>query len=169
LYNVVIKIDKLSKACNDEIVGKIAQRISSIEDLISGNFPEEFGEIFLKQPVYKKSREEIGVKVGKRIVKKTADVYTQISGGMFPSPHEIHLDCDCPDWANLCKHVAAVLYGVGARLDSDPLLFFKLRGIDVNEFVRKSVEDKMRNMLKNSGKKTSRVIDNADLKGLFGV
>jgi len=169
IYDVTIKIDKLSNACKDDIVGQIGQRISSIEDLIAGNFPKEFGEIFLKQPVYEKSQEQTEVKIGKNIIRKTTDVYTQITGGIFPSPHEIHLDCSCPDWADMCKHVAAVLYGVGARLDTDPLLFFKLRGIDVNEFIKKSVEEKMKNMLKNAGKKSSRVIANADLSRLFGV
>ena len=37
--------------------------------------------------------------------------------GLFPAPREIEMFCSCPDWAGMCKHVAAVLYGVGARLD----------------------------------------------------
>jgi uncharacterized Zn finger protein len=55
--------------------------------------------------------------------------------GLFPSPKEIDLDCSCPDWADMCKHVAAVLYGVGARLDDKPELFFTLRGVDMQELV----------------------------------
>lgn len=55
--------------------------------------------------------------------------------GLFPSPSEIDLDCSCPDWADMCKHVAAVLYGVGARLDERPELFFTLRGVDMQELV----------------------------------
>jgi uncharacterized Zn finger protein len=55
--------------------------------------------------------------------------------GLFPSPKEIDLDCSCPDWADMCKHVAAVLYGVGARLDEKPELFFTLRGVDMQELV----------------------------------
>ncbi len=50
--------------------------------------------------------------------------------GMFPEPSEIKLDCSCPDWADMCKHVAAVLYGVGARLDEKPELIFLLRDVD---------------------------------------
>ncbi len=49
--------------------------------------------------------------------------------GLFPGLDEIRLDCDCPDWADLCKHLAAVLYGIGARLDVDPALFYKLRAV----------------------------------------
>jgi uncharacterized Zn finger protein len=47
--------------------------------------------------------------------------------GMFPSPKDIRFTCSCPDWASMCKHVAAVLYGVGARLDRQPELLFTLR------------------------------------------
>ena len=50
--------------------------------------------------------------------------------GLFPSPKDIKLSCSCPDWADMCKHVAAVLYGVGARLDASPELLFTLRGLD---------------------------------------
>ena len=55
--------------------------------------------------------------------------------GLFPAPKEIKLGCSCPDWADMCKHVAAVLYGVGARLDEKPELFFTLRGVDMQELV----------------------------------
>jgi uncharacterized Zn finger protein len=52
----------------------------------------------------------------------------------------------------MCKHVAAVLYGVGSRFD-ELLLFFELRDIDVREFIRKSVDDKLNSMLKNAEKR----------------
>ena len=55
--------------------------------------------------------------------------------GLFPAPAEIEMSCSCPDWADMCKHVAATLYGVGARLDSDPDLVFTLRGVDRTELV----------------------------------
>ena len=51
-------------------------------------------------------------------------------GGLFPEPRKISFNCSCPDWALMCKHVAAALYGVGPRLDENPLLFFELRGIE---------------------------------------
>jgi uncharacterized Zn finger protein len=89
--------------------------------------------------------------------------------GLFPSPKEIHLDCSCPDWADMCKHVAATLYGISARLDDDPLLFFTLRDIDFGVLLKKSVEDKIATMLVNAERKSKRVIDNADLSGLFGI
>jgi uncharacterized Zn finger protein len=55
--------------------------------------------------------------------------------GLFPSPHEIQLSCSCPDWAGMCKHVAAVLYGIGARFDRQPELLFLLRGVDQTELI----------------------------------
>lgn len=62
-------------------------------------------------------------------------VVTDRDHGLFPAPKEISLDCDCPDWADLCKHLAAVLYGVGARLDDRPELLFLLRGVDHEELI----------------------------------
>ena len=55
--------------------------------------------------------------------------------GLFPAPGEIDFSCSCPDWADMCKHVAAVLYGVGARLDKQPELLFTLRGVDAKELI----------------------------------
>ena len=55
--------------------------------------------------------------------------------GLFPKPREIELECSCPDWANMCKHVVAVLYGVGNRLDDSPELLFRLRGVDPEELI----------------------------------
>jgi uncharacterized Zn finger protein len=88
---------------------------------------------------------------------------------MFPSPKEIHFDCSCPDWASMCKHVAAVLYGIGARLDKDPMLFFELRSLNGQELVRKSMERKLESMLKNAGKRSNREIADEDISELFGL
>ena len=58
--------------------------------------------------------------------------------GLFPSPAEIQFDCSCPDWAAMCKHVAAVLYGIGARFDARPELLFELRGVDQKDLVARA-------------------------------
>ena len=55
--------------------------------------------------------------------------------GLFPAPTDIQFSCSCQDWAAMCKHVAAVLYGVGARLDQQPELIFTLRGVDAQDLV----------------------------------
>lgn len=62
-------------------------------------------------------------------------IITDRERGLFPAPSEIKLGCSCPDWADMCKHVAAVLYGVGARLDAHPELLFVLRGVDYLELI----------------------------------
>jgi uncharacterized Zn finger protein len=68
------------------------------------------------------------------------EIITRRETGLFPKPAEIMLDCSCPDWAGMCKHVAATLYGVGARLDESPELLFVLRGADHLELVTTATE-----------------------------
>ncbi|MFA5043007.1 MAG: SWIM zinc finger family protein [Kiritimatiellia bacterium] len=62
-------------------------------------------------------------------------IMTRRESGLFPAPQEIDLNCTCPDWADMCKHVAAALYGVGARLDENPELLFRLRHANHHELV----------------------------------
>jgi uncharacterized Zn finger protein len=70
-----------------------------------------------------------------RLSARVMDRVCREGDGLFPAPREIELSCSCPDWADMCKHVAAVLYGVGARLDARPELLFKLRGVDETELL----------------------------------
>lgn len=55
--------------------------------------------------------------------------------GLFPQATDLDLSCDCFDWADMCKHIAAVLYGIGARLDTAPEMLFALRGVDHHELI----------------------------------
>ena len=64
-----------------------------------------------------------------------------------------------PDWALMCKHVAAALYGVGVRLDENPALFFELRGINMGKFIDVALENRVETMLANAKKPSSRIID----------
>lgn len=89
---------------------------------------------------------------------------TDQKGGLFPLAEEITLKCSCPDWASMCKHVAAVLYGVGARLDAEPELLFKLRKVDHAELISKV---SMQTPAPRSGK--NNVIQDQDLSNLFGI
>lgn len=139
-YTIEITIDALSKAKWSRITEICGRSISNIDQLVQGKFPKELETLF-----------------------------TQKGEGLFPSPKEIHFDCNCLDWADMCKHVAAVLYGIGARLDEDPALFFALRDIEVEALIQKSIDEKMASMLKNSGKETRRVIKDADIGELFGL
>lgn len=138
-YNVEITIKPLKDKKIEEIKARCTTRIESLEALLNGEFPEEMKELFFED------------------------------GVLFPTPREIKFNCSCPDWAVLCKHVAATLYGVGVRLDEDPLLFFTLRGIDVNQFIGTAIANRVENMLSNVDKKSSRIIADSEIMRLFGV
>jgi uncharacterized Zn finger protein len=69
----------------------------------------------------------------------------------------------------MCKHVAAVLYGVGARLDQDPTLFFKLRSVEFDDLIKKSIESKMSSMLKNANQRTGRTMSEALAASVFDI
>jgi uncharacterized Zn finger protein len=88
------------------------------------------------------------------------------SDGLFPAPSEIKLSCSCPDWADMCKHVAAVLYGVGARLDTAPDLLFTLRGVDRAGLVSTAGADAQITRL---GAASERVLADVDVAALFGL
>ncbi|CAN5923244.1 hypothetical protein BH11MYX4_BH11MYX4_33870 [soil metagenome] len=93
------------------------------------------------------------------------EVVTDAARGIFPSPTEIALSCSCPDWATMCKHVAATMYGVGARLDRQPELLFLLRGVDPAQLIARSVG--------RAATKASRgrapAIDEGALGSIFGI
>ena len=139
-YDVIIRIKPLERKRWERITKQCSNKIGGLEQLASGKFPQEFMELF-----------------------------TTRGEGLFPSPKEIDFGCSCPDWASMCKHVAAVLYGIGARFDEDATLFFTLRDIEFSELLKKSVDEKMSSMLKNSEKKTSRTMMDVDTYELFGI
>ena len=106
LYRITIKIDKMSPNAWQQLCDQCASSVTSTIDLLRGKLPE---------PVLEK--------------------LTDPDNDLFPRSSEINLRYDCPDWADLCKHLAAVLYGVGSRLDDSPELLFKLRGVDPNDLI----------------------------------
>ena len=69
----------------------------------------------------------------------------------------------------MCKHVAAVIYGIGSRFDKDPLLFFKLRGVDTERLIGNAINDRIESMIENASKPSDRIMDDADLTALFGM
>jgi hypothetical protein len=86
--------------------------------------------------------------------------------GLFPSPREIEFDCSCPDWASMCKHVAAVLYGVGARLDERPELLFALRKVDEKDLIAKAGKDLP---LARKGPAAGKILGEKGLSEIFGI
>jgi len=106
LYRVKIAISPVEKARWAAIVAACGGQIDSVVELLQG-----------------------------KLSRAVMEVITSKDHGLFPAPRQITLACSCPDWATMCKHVAAVLYGVGARLDAQPDLLFRLRGADPLELV----------------------------------
>jgi uncharacterized Zn finger protein len=90
-------------------------------------------------------------------------VMTAPGTGLFPEPSEISMTCSCPDWATMCKHVAAVMYGVGVRLDGAPALLFALRGVDPSALVGTGVRGIV------AGARDESVLDDGDLSAIFGI
>ncbi len=101
-----------------------------------------------------------------RLAKSVMDRVCREDDGLFPSPAEIKLSCSCPDWADMCKHVAAALYGVGARLDEKPQLLFVLRGVDENELIASAGRDFS---LTKAAPAAAKVLDDRDVAALFGL
>jgi uncharacterized Zn finger protein len=86
--------------------------------------------------------------------------------GLFPSPKDILFTCSCPDWASMCKHVAAVLYGIGARLDHQPELLFTLRKVDHQDLIVNAGSDLSK---KRKGPAAAKVLASDDLSEMFGI
>ena len=74
-----------------------------------------------------------------KLSKAVMEVVTDRDGGLFPKPREIEMRCSCPDYAGMCKHLAAVMYGVGNRLDASPELLFVLRAVDHTELIEQAI------------------------------
>lgn len=138
-YEIEITIDPIKPRARKKIEQQAVGKIQNLEALINGTFPEDLKELFFQRD------------------------------GLFPAPKEIHFDCNCPDWANMCKHVTAVLYGIGVRLDDNPMYFFQMRAIDVDDFISKVVGGKIEVMMKKVNVDSPRIIKNPDLTQLFGI
>ena len=101
-----------------------------------------------------------------RLAQGVMDRVCREGDGLFPAPSEIKLSCSCPDWADMCKHVAAALYGVGTRLDENPQLLFVLRGVDENELLAAAGPDLP---LKKAAPDAAKLLDDRDVAVLFGL
>jgi uncharacterized Zn finger protein len=143
IYNCKIKIDPVTKKKWSTIKKMVSGKIGSLTELLAGKFPEE-----LNVALSAKDK------------------------GLFPAPQEFHPSCDCPDSARFCKHLAAVIYGVGNRLDSRPELLFSLRGVDSKELIAEIITEHKDNLLAKAAKvKSKRKMNLTDkkLSGLFGI
>ena len=101
-----------------------------------------------------------------RLSSHVMGVVTDRQEGLFPLPKEISLHCSCPDWAVMCKHVAAVLYGVGARLDTKPELLFTLRGVNHEDLIQADAE---KAVAAATSRGRSKRLAAAEINDVFGI
>ena len=133
LYHVAIRIQKLKPAVWKSIKARCTGQIGSVIELLQG-----------------------------RLSDQVMAVVTDRNRGLFPTPSQIEFDCDCPDWAGMCKHVASVLYGVGNRLDDSPELLFLLRKVDESELIDAD-------LALPAGAPGADSLAEGDLSGIFGI
>lgn len=138
IYRIEIEIAVLKRALWNRLKRDCSSAIDSLLDLLQGCFDQG---------------------VMQRL--------TQRDEGLFPQPKEIKMRCSCPDWAGLCKHLAATLYGVGARLDAAPELLFTLRGVDHLELIREAVG--AANLDRALEGRAGAQLVGADLREVFGI
>ena len=134
MYTVEVRVAPLAKARWDALVGECSGKIDSLVELLQG-----------------------------KVSSAVMDVVTRPERGLFPSPKDITLSCSCPDWASMCKHVAAVLYGVGTRLDAAPDLLFRLRAVDPSALLVTAAVGRAAKSTRN------RVLPSKALGGVFGI
>ena len=140
-YDVTVVIDPVKKENYEKIVSVAEGKLKSISALEKGEFPKEY-----------------------------RDLFTMKGDGLFPRLSEIHFACSCPDPTRICKHIAAVLYAIGSRLDDNPLLFLSLRGIDVNDFTERLIKKEAARIWQSVGSSIDkeRLIGEEEAERLFG-
>jgi uncharacterized Zn finger protein len=137
IYKVAVKVSAVPKARWTSICKDCAGAIDSLVELLQGRFSKGVMERICQQRT-----------------------------GLFPAPAEIEFACSCPDWASMCKHVAAVLYGIGARLDDQPELLFRLRKVDEKDLIAKAGSGLP---LSRTSPAAHKLLGDGDLSELFGL
>ena len=137
VYEIEILIAKLDPKRWQAVKAQCAGQVGSVLELLRGKFD-----------------------------KAVMAILTDRDKGLFPAPQEISMECSCPDWAGMCKHLAAVLYGVGARLDHEPELLFVLRQVDHLELLDPVAAAGSLAASKADGQKT---IKEDELADVFGI
>ena len=137
LYSVTISIGEVKRAQWRSICKDCAGGIDSLVELLQGRFSKGVMERICRQ-----------------------------DNGLFPRPADIRFSCSCLDHASMCKHVAAVLYGIGARLDAQPELLFRLRSVDENDLVA-GIDQGL--PMTKTAPATGKLLDADDLSAMFGL
>ncbi|NQU39876.1 MAG: SWIM zinc finger family protein [Lentisphaerae bacterium] len=139
LYRVAVEITPLKKAKWATLKQRCTGKIGSLIELLQGKLSEEI-----------------------------MGTVTDRVDGLFPLPGEITYRCNCPDWADMCKHIAAVMYGIGARLDQQPELLFLLRGVDHEELISTAAATEAITGSRSS-RRGRRTLSGKSLESVFGV
>lgn len=142
IYNIHIDIAPLSITKWNTIKELCKGKIESVTELCSGKFPKDLILVFTDKDM-----------------------------GLFPSLNEMKFYCNCPDYAKMCKHISAVLYGIGARFDSDPNLFFTLRNVNISDLISVVVKEKTKSIIEKAKIKSkgTKILSDANLSSMFGV
>lgn len=135
LYRITINIRPLTATAWKKLKANCGREIGSLVELLQGN-----------------------------LSKSVMQIVTARDHGLFPAPKEIEMACSCPDWAGMCKHLAATLYGVGNRLDHQPELLFKLRQVDHMELIAQAATP-----VAKQGAVKKKTIASSDLASVFGI
>lgn len=142
IYEIEITIKPLARAAWENLKRRCQGKIGGLVELLSGALSDE-----VMQEV------------------------TDLDRGLFPSPREMRLDCSCPDYAGLCKHLAATLYAVGSRLDEQPALLFALRGVDPGEMVAGNAVEAIQHLTAPAAVNDARAaaLEGIDFSDVFGI
>lgn len=138
LYSVEVSVQPVARKLWKELAARCAAKIDSVVELLEG-----------------------------RLSQGVMDLLARRGSGLFPEPREISLECSCPDWAVMCKHVCAALYGIGARLDEEPELLFVLRKADHMDLV--STAGAGGALVELSEDTQAKVLDTSNLSDVFGI
>jgi uncharacterized Zn finger protein len=138
VYKISIGVHSLGQNIWQDILKECAGKVASLVELLQG-----------------------------RLSNAVMEVVTRRGSGLFPSPKQIDFSCSCPDSAFMCKHVAAVLYGIGARLDAQPELLFQLRNVDPQELIRQTAS--LIGTETAGALSENQRLETTDLSALFGI
>ena len=141
-YNIKIEIKKISQSKQNRIKRLSQKHLYTLSELVEGRLPKELEQIFSDQ-----------------------------KEGIFPTLKEMSFHCSCPDWAEVCKHVSASLFALGARLDDNIDLFFKLRGLQVDQLVQSALKKEVTHLKTKKAQSKTRVLklSEKNLASLFDI
>ncbi|MFT5387399.1 MAG: putative Zn finger protein [Lysobacterales bacterium] len=139
-YEVTIAIKPIAKTKWAAIQKKYDGHLELFEKILDNHFPKEMEDLFKNKPT-----------------------------GLIPSPKEITFSCSCPSRNNLCPHTAVALYALGGKIDADPQLLFKLRGVNIADFISEAIHAERKRILKKAKNKNPKIIKDSNLSLLFDI